>query len=79
MGNITLPMITPIMIVNVIYTIVDSFTDYGNSLLIYILNLGRKLNFAYSAALGNIYFILIFAIIGIVFLFIGKRVTYVEK
>lgn len=77
--KITLPMITPIMIVNVIYTIVDSFTDYGNSLLIYILNLGRKLNFAYSAALGNIYFILIFVIIGIVFLFIGKRVTYVEK
>ncbi len=77
--KITLPMITPIMIVNIIYTIVDSFTDYGNSLLIYILNLGRKLNFPYSAALGNIYFVLIFVIIGIVFLLIGKRVTYVEK
>ncbi len=77
--KITLPMITPIMIVNIIYTIVDSFTDYGNTLLIYILNLGRKLNFAYSAALGNVYFLLIFVIIGLVFLIIGKRVTYVEK
>ncbi len=77
--KITLPMITPIMIVNIIYTIVDSFTDYGNTLLIYILNLGRKLNFAYSAALGNVYFLLIFVIIGLVFLIIGKRITYVEK
>ena len=77
--KITLPMITPIMLVNIIYTIVDSFTDYGNTLLIYILNLGRKLNFAYSAALGNVYFLLIFVIIGLVFLVIGKRVTYVEK
>ncbi len=77
--KITLPMITPIMIVNIIYTIVDSFTDYGNTLLMYILNLGRKLNFAYSAALGNIYFILIFVIVGLVFLLIGKKVTYVEK
>lgn len=77
--KITLPMITPIMIVNIIYTIVDSFTDYGNTLLIYILNLGRKLNFSYSAALGNIYFVVIFVIVGLVLLLIGRRVTYVEK
>ena len=77
--KITLPMITPILLVNLIYTIVDKFTDFGNSLLIYILELGRKLNFEYSAALGNIYFIVIFVIIGLVFLFIGRMVTYVEK
>ncbi len=77
--KITLPMITPIMLVNIIYTIVDKFTDIGNQLLVYILDLGRKLNFEYSAALGNIYFLIIFLIIGIVFLFIGRMVTYVEK
>lgn len=77
--KITLPMITPIMIVNIIYTIVDIFTDYGNELLIYILNLGKRLEFDYSAALGNIYFIIIFLIIGIVFLLVSKRVTYIEK
>lgn len=77
--KITLPMITPIMIVNIIYTIVDIFTDYGNELMIYILNLGKRLEFDYSAALANIYFIIIFLIIGIVFLLVSKRVTYIEK
>lgn len=77
--KITLPMITPIMLVNLIYTIVDNFTDYGNSLMIYILDLGRKLNFSYSAALGNIYFIIIFAVILLVLLIVGRKVTYVEK
>ena len=77
--KITLPMITPIMIVNVIYTIVDSFTDYGNKLMVYILNLGKRLNFAYSAALGNIYFLIIFAIIGLVLFLVGRKVTYIEK
>lgn len=77
--KITLPMITPILLVNVIYTLVDTFTDYGNSLLVYILDLGKKLNFEYSAALGNIYFVIIFAIIGLVLLLIGRMVTYVEK
>lgn len=77
--KITLPMITPILLVNIIYTLVDNFTDYGNSLLIYILDLGKKLNFEYSAALGNVYFLIIFAIIGIVLLLVGRMVTYVEK
>lgn len=77
--KITLPMITPIMLVNIVYTIVDSFTDYGNALMSYILELGRKLNFAYSAALANFYFVIIFAVIVLVLLIIGKKVTYVEK
>lgn len=77
--KITIPMIMPIMIVNIVYTLVDSFTDYGNSLLVYILELGRKLNFEYSAALGNIYFIIIFVVIALVLLIVGKTVTYTEK
>ena len=77
--KITIPMIMPIAIVNIVYTLVDSFTDYGNSLLIYILDLGRRLNFEYSAALGNIYFIIIFVVITLVLLVVGKTVTYTEK
>ena len=77
--KITIPMIMPIAIVNIVYTLVDSFTDYGNSLLIYILDLGRRLNFEYCAALGNIYFIIIFVVITLVLLVVGKTVTYTEK
>ena len=77
--KITIPMIMPIMIVNIVYTLVDNFTDYGNKLLVYILDLGRKLNFEYSAALGNIYFIIIFVVIALVLLVVGKSITYTEK
>lgn len=77
--KITIPMIMPIMIVNIVYTLVDSFTDYGNSLLVYILELGKKLNFEYSAALGNVYFVIIFVVIALVLFVVGKTVTYTEK
>lgn len=77
--KITLPMIAPIMLVNVIYTIIDNFTDYNNTLMTYILNIGRRLDFAYSAALGNVYFVIIFVIVVLVLLLIGKRITYIEK
>lgn len=77
--KITIPMIMPIMVVNIVYTLVDSFTDFGNSLLVYILELGRKLNFEYSAALGNVYFIIIFVVVGLVLLIVSKSVTYTEK
>lgn len=77
--KITLPMITPIAIVNVIFTVIDNFTDYGNSLLRYIQTLGKRLDFAYSAALGYIYFAIIFVVVMLVLLVIGKKVTYIEK
>ncbi len=67
--KITLPMILPVMLLNIIYTIVDSFIDINNQLLTYIQNHAfRWLNFGYAAAMGWLYFIcillLLFVIIG---------------
>ena len=73
--KVTLPMIMPIATVNIIYTVIDSFTDYGNALLQYILDFGKRLEFAYSSALGYIYFAVIFAIVGIIALIVGRRVV----
>ena len=77
--KITFPMITPIIIVNVIYTLVDSFTDYGNKLLQYILRLANRLEISYSSALSTVYFLIIFLMIMVVLLILDKRITYVEK
>lgn len=66
--KITLPMISPILLLNVVYTIVDSFLDISNPILTYIKKVSfDSLQFEYGAALGWIYFILILLIIGIVF------------
>ena len=77
--KITFPMVMPILIVNLIYTIIDNFTDYGNSVMNYITSIGRDLDFSYSSALSWIYFIMIGTVIGIVYAIVNKRVTYTVK
>ncbi|MBE3578026.1 MAG: sugar ABC transporter permease [Limnochordales bacterium] len=75
--KITLPMISPIILLVAIYTIVDSFTDIFNPILNYIKNLAfaGQFRMGYAAALGWIYFIVVFALMGLVF-WIGQRHTF---
>jgi len=62
--KITLPMISPIMLLNIIYTLVDSFTDVTNPILSYIQNTAFiNLNFEYAAAMGWIYLLFIFILV----------------
>lgn len=74
--KITFPMVMPILMVNLIYTIIDDFTDYGNSVLRYITSIGSDLDFSYSSALSWIYFVIITVIIGIVYFIVNRRITY---
>lgn len=82
--KITLPLITPIMFVNVIFTIVDSFTGPFNSTMSYIMWYikggydGAKLLYdpGYGAALGWMYFLLIFIVILVVSVNFRKWVFY---
>lgn len=75
--KITLPLMTPMILVNLIYTIVDSFETLTNPLLNYISNMAfSSFNFGYSAALSIIYFGIILSILGIVVLLIRKRIYY---
>ncbi len=66
--KVTLPNLSPVILVNAIYTIVDSFTDQLNPML----NLIRTAAFSgqfrlgYAAALGWVYFAVIFLIIMII-------------
>ena len=74
--KITLPMISPIILLNMVYTIVDSFTDIGNPLVDHFYATAfRALQLAYSCAMSWIYFIFILLVLGIVFASM-KRVTF---
>lgn len=74
--KVTLPMISPIMLLNIIYTIVDSFVNIRNPLLSYIQNFAFKRGqFEYAAAMGWIYFAFIILIILLV-IFIMRRYIY---
>jgi len=78
--KVTLPMISPIILVNVIYTVIDSFTDYSNDVLRYILEVAfKQLNHGYSAAIAWLYFIIIGLVLLLLMWVISKRVFYMNE
>ena len=66
--KITLPMITPILLLDAVYIIISYAMD-DSSLLNYIVQQAfSKTRFEYAAAMGWIYFALVLGLLGIVFL-----------
>ncbi|MER3404840.1 MAG: sugar ABC transporter permease [Chloroflexota bacterium] len=76
--KITLPMLSPIVLVNLIFTIVDSFTDAFNQVLTYVHQVAFSGGFrlGYAAALGWIYFFAVFAILTIALVWASRYVYY---
>ncbi len=72
--KITFPMLMPIIFVNLLYSIVNSFTKPDNAVMNHLLNVVFVRNdYAYGSAIGWLYFIFIFFILGFVFLVFRKR------
>lgn len=66
--KITLPMISPIILLNFVYTLVMYFTSSDNELVQYILStVFNKIEFARGAAMGWVYFAFVFVLCGVVF------------
>ncbi len=75
--KITFPMISPLILVNLIYTVIDSFTAYSNTTMTYIYNAAFGLfKFGFSSAMSWIYFLAIGGILGVVGLILSKRIFY---
>lgn len=80
--KITIPTISPIIILNIVYTIIDTFTEYGteysgNVVMSLIYRTGFiDFLYAYSATQAWIYFAVIAAVLGIAYFLVGKRVFY---
>lgn len=66
--KVTIPMISPMLLLNLIYTMVDSFVNLSNPMLTYIQSYGfTKGQFEYAAAMGWIYFAFVGGVVAIVF------------
>lgn len=79
--KITLPMIAPIMLLTIVYTIVASFTE-ASGMMDYIIDkaFGSGLpEFAFSAAMGWIYFVFVLLVLGIVFALMNPSVRRVSE
>lgn len=77
--KITFPMISPLILVNSIYTIVDTFTNSTNKMMASIrTTIFAEIKYGYGSAMAWIYFVVIAVIIGITSVIISKKVFYYD-
>lgn len=75
--KITLPMISPIMLTNVVYTVIDSYNR--NELSVMIKDTAfQSLNFSLSAAMAWVYFLIVSIILLITTGLISRKVFYYD-
>ena len=75
--KITLPLISPVILLNLVYTLVDSFTDINNRMMDYIKDTAFvKIEMGYASAMGWIYFLFIFIVLILVFLLTRRLIFY---
>lgn len=76
--KITFPMVSPLLLVNAIYTIIDFFMKNDNRVMERINELWNRLEFGHVSAMNWIYFAVAMAFIGVATLIISKGVHYYE-
>lgn len=74
--KITLPYISPMIVANLIYTIVDSFIDPQNGVMALVLAQASDWNHGFSAAMAWAYFLIVILALGIVLPIVNKFVYY---
>ena len=79
--KITLPMISPMILVNAIYTVIDSFTSESNEVMSYINSVYNQAGDGnvISTAMSWMYFLIVIAIVAIVAAIISAFVFYQKK
>lgn len=74
--KITLPYISPMILVNIVYTVIDAFTDPTNQVMERLLSVQSEWKYGYSAAMAWSYFGIILVALGIIFAIMNKLVWY---
>ncbi len=81
--KITFPMISPMILVNAVYTIIDSFTAASNSVMIYINNIfngtGGIADQPTANTMAWIYFVIVIVLIGAVAGILSAYIFYQRK
>lgn len=77
--KITFPMISSLILVNVIYSIIDFFIRSDNEVMEKISDtMISKMDYGFSSAMAWVYFIIVMVIVAVVSAIISKRVYYYE-
>ncbi len=74
--KITLPYISSMILVNIVYTVIDAFIDPTNKVMERLLSVQTEWKYGYSAAMAWSYFGIILVALGIIFWIMNKLVWY---
>lgn len=78
--KITFPMLTPILLTGAVYTVVDSFTYYGNNIMLKCIQPAfDNFNYSYASAMSIIYSVMVLLVLGLIFAVLRNRITYTER
>lgn len=78
--KITFPMLTPILLTGMVYTVIDSFTYYGNNIMLKCIQPAfDNFNYSYASAMSIVYSTMVLVVLGVIFILVGRRVTYTER
>lgn len=77
--KITLPMLTPMILLNIVYSVIDIFSDFGNSIIQMIYNTAFSSNrFGYSSALSILYFCMVAVVLVVVYLAMNRFIVHAD-
>lgn len=70
--KITVPMILPIMLLNVVYTVVDAFTDSNNPVMVQMITNANQMRHGWAAAMSWSYFAIVGVLLAVI-MFVFSR------
>lgn len=77
--KITFPILTPMILVAVIYTIVDTFTNPEYKVISYIQDVAFGMpDIGYASALSWLYFLIVAVVLSVISFLISRRVQYLD-
>lgn len=76
--KITVPMISPMILVNIAFTVIDTFTSYSNGVMEFVTSQAANLHYSFSSAVTWIYFVVISMILFIVVGLFSRKVFYMN-
>lgn len=74
--KVTLPYVSPMILVNIVYTVIDTFKDPTSQVMERILQVQSEWRYGLSAAMAWSYFGVILIALGIIFFVVNKLVFY---
>lgn len=77
--RVTFPLISPFLLLNIVYAIIDSFTTPTNKVIIKINEYFNNTLYSSATTMSMAYFLLVLFIVAIVSVIVSRRVFYFDK